>query len=260
MKAMIVSKNTAMKTAGAALAVCLAAAFFLTGIVFSLRPYSAVAALSESRIVPVYRVDRDDKKIAISFYAAWGSEKTMEILDILDRYHVKTTFFLVGFWIDAYPERTIQIAARGHEIGNHSTNHPNMPTLSAEQMAQEIDETQEKITKLTSQTPTLFRAPFGDYDNKLMSLLHEKGYEGIQWSIDSLDWKDIGTDQIVQRVTDDVKSGDIILFHNNSEDVLDFLPIILEKLQGDGFTIVPIGELLLDEPYTVDNNGVQRAE
>jgi polysaccharide deacetylase family sporulation protein PdaB len=260
MKSIILSKDTAVKTAGAVIAAALAVVFFLIGIVASLRSPQTVATLASERLVPVYEVDRDDNKIAISFDAAWGSEKTMEILDILDDYGVKTTFFLVGFWIDAYPERTMQIAARGHEIGNHSTNHPNMPTLNAEDMAREIDETQQKITELTGQTPTLFRAPFGDYDNALMQMLHEKGYEGIQWSIDSLDWKDIGTDAVVSRVTEDVHGGDIILFHNNSEDVLNFLPQILEKLQADGFEIVPISELLLDEPYFIDNNGVQHAE
>ena len=258
MKSLIVSKSDAMKTLAAILACSLALILVVVGAITAPKSYLAQGVSAADRRVPVYAVSRDDNRIAISFDAAWGSEKTLEILDILDDYNVKTTFFLVGFWVDAYPERTQQIAQRGHEIGNHSTNHPNMPTLSPEQMQQEILQTHQKIEELTGTSPTLFRPPFGDYNNDLIDILHQMDYECIQWSIDSLDWKDIGTEAIVQRVTSDVQGGDIILFHNNSEDVLEFLPLVLEELQRQGFEIVPISQLLLDEPYTIDNNGIMR--
>nr|WP_122013713.1 polysaccharide deacetylase family protein [Maliibacterium massiliense] len=210
-----------------------------------------------SRLVPIYRVDRSDKTIAISFDAAWGAEKTPQILDILDRYQIKTTFFLVGFWVDRYPERVQLIAQRGHEIGNHSTNHPHLPKLGKEQIATEIQTTHDKIKELTGQEPKLCRPPFGDYNNAVLEVLHEKGYEGIQWDVDSLDWKEQGVDAIVSRVTGKVQPGSIILFHNNSRDIVEALPLVLDKLIADGYQIVPISQLLHQAPYTIDNQGVQ---
>ncbi|MGI6005754.1 MAG: polysaccharide deacetylase family protein [Christensenellales bacterium] len=242
------------------LAIALSAVMLLAVILMvgSLVTGGGINVFARERIIPIYRVNRDDKKIAISFDAAWGSEKTVGILDILDKYQIKTTFFLVGFWVDRYPERTQLISQRGHEIGNHSTNHPNMPKLSAEQMENEIMTTHNKIKELTGQEPKIFRPPYGDYDNQVMTVLHNLGYEGVQWDVDSLDWKEEGTDAMVKRVTGNVRSGSIVLFHNNSRDILEALPLILDELLSQGYTIVPVSELLLDEPYIVDSQGIQQ--
>lgn len=210
--------------------------------------------------LPIYSVEREEKKIAISFDAAWGDDFTLEILDILDEYQVKTTFFLVGFWVDKFPDHVKEIHKRGHEIGNHSSNHPYMTKLSDEEILRELSITSDKIKALTKQQPTLFRPPFGDYNDRLIRLCNENGYHVIQWDVDSLDWKEMGSQAVVDRVTRNVGKGSIVLFHNNAKYVLDYLPTVLERLQGEGYEIVPISQLIYKDNYYMDNTGRQIPE
>lgn len=207
--------------------------------------------------LPIYSVDTPEKKVAISFDAAYGNEYTESILDTLDKYNVKSTFFLVGFWVDKYPEDVKEIARRGHEAGNHSTTHPNMSTLSKEQIIEEINKTGDKIEKLISIKPNLFRPPFGDYNDLLIRTCKENGYYTIQWDVDSLDWKELGVQPVVDRVLRNIRNGSIVLFHNNAKYIKDYLPLVIEKLQEDGYEIVPISELIYKEDFILDNTGRQ---
>jgi polysaccharide deacetylase family sporulation protein PdaB len=164
--------------------------------------------------LPIYSVETEEKKIAISFDAAYGDQYTPQILDILDGYNVKTTFFLVGFWIDKYGEVLEEIHRRGHEIGNHSTTHPQMSKLTVEEIKKELETTAEKIKAVTGKDPILFRPPFGDYNNKVIETAQQLGYYSIQWDVDSLDWKEFGVEPVVDRVLKRVNNGSIVLFHN----------------------------------------------
>lgn len=215
------------------------------------------AVFAPTKELPIYSVDTEEKKIAISFDAAWGNEYTRFILDTLDKYNVKSTFFLVGFWVDEYPEDVKEIAKRGHDVGNHSTTHPNMSQLSKEKMEEELNITGEKIRKLTNIKPTLFRPPFGDYNDLLIQTCRENGYYTIQWDVDSLDWKELGVQPVVDRITRNVRNGSIVLFHNNAKYIKEFLPIVIEKLQEDGYEIVPISELIYKDDFILDNTGRQ---
>ena len=210
-----------------------------------------------TRKIPVYSVLTEDKVIALTFDAAWGADKTQGILDIMSEYNAKGTFFLVGFWIDKYEKETKAIAEAGFEIGNHSRNHLNMPKLSENEIENEIEYVNDRVFDLTGKKPKYFRAPFGDYDNKLMTSLEGLNMVGVQWSIDSLDWKGLSAKQIYDRVVPKVKSGDIVLFHNNSDHVLDALPMVLTALRAQGFEFVTIADLVLTEGYTIDSNGIQ---
>ncbi|MGN1350544.1 MAG: polysaccharide deacetylase family protein [Anaerovoracaceae bacterium] len=212
------------------------------------------------RQIPIYCVDTEEKVVAISFDAAWGNEFTEGILDILDTYDVKATFFLVNFWAEKYPEDVVKIAERGHDIGNHSATHPDMADLSDEQICQELITTGDTIEKLTGQQPVLFRPPFGSYSDSLITNAKQLGYETIQWSIDSLDWKDISTEQIVERVTRNVKNGSIILFHNNAQHVLEYLPLILDNLKENGYEVVKINDMIYHENAHVNEQGCQVQE
>lgn len=214
--------------------------------------------VARKRELPIYAVDRDDNKIAISFDAAWGGDKTEKILDILDEYGVKTTFFMVDIWTQRFPDLVKEIAARGHEIGNHSTTHPKMSTLSREKIRQELDTMADNVKAITGVRPTLFRPPYGDYNNDVVLVARDAGYEPIQWSVDSLDWKNKGVQPLIDRATKNVKSGDIVLFHNDSKYILDALPTILKSYREQGFTVVPISELLLTGETTLDAQGIQR--
>lgn len=212
-----------------------------------------------TRKVPVYSVEMlsEDKVIALTFDAAWGADKTQGILDIMQKYDAKGTFFLVGFWIDKFESETKAIADAGFDIGNHSRNHLNMPKLNSDEIVNEIEYVNDRVESLTGIKPVYFRAPFGDYDNKLMTSLDSLCMVGVQWSIDSLDWKGLSAKQIYERILPKAKSGDIVLMHNNSDHVLDALPIVLSGLKAQGFRFVKLSELVATKDYTIDSNGVQ---
>lgn len=217
----------------------------------------ATTVLAAKRELPVYSVEREDRVISVSFDASWGGTQTMGILDLLDEYNAKATFFLVGIWVDSFPELVQEIYARGHEIGNHSDSHPEMSKLTQAQIIQELNGCSDKIQALTGQRPTSFRPPYGDYDNELITTVRSQGYEAVQWSIDSLDWKNKGVDDLIRRATTNVQPGDIILFHNDSKYILDALPTILQTYQEQGFSMISVGDILLDGETTIDVQGKQ---
>lgn len=209
------------------------------------------------RLVPVYSVETEEKVVALTFDAAWGADKTRGIIELLEKYDADGTFFLVGFWIDKYPEETKLIAEKGLEIGNHSNNHLHMSKLQNDEIKKEIESVNIRLQELTGKTPKYFRSPFGEYDNKLLENVAALDMVGVQWSVDSLDWKGLSGEEIAKRVLSRVHNGAIILFHNNSDHVLDALPIILPKLKADGYKCVSLDELVMTENYIIDNRGVQ---
>lgn len=219
----------------------------------------AVMTAVTTRELPVYNVDTQEKKLSISFDAAWGTSRTQGILDILDRYGVKTTFFLVGFWAEKNPDMVREIAARGHEIGNHSATHPHISQLTDAQVREELRKCSDLVASITGKPTTLFRPPYGEYDDGVIRTAREAGYECIQWNVDSLDWKNRGAQDMIRRCTRSVHPGDIVLFHNDSQYILEALPSILEYYQQAGYTIVPISELLLTGETWIDHAGKQHA-
>ena len=213
-----------------------------------------------SRLVPVYRVSRDDQAIALTIDAAWSADKTRFILDTLDRYGIKATFFLCGVWVKAYPDMVKEIAARGHEIGNHSLTHPHMNRLTAEQIRTELSSLDDEIEALTGKRTKLFRAPFGEYNDTVVSTVRDLGYEIVQWNIDTVDWKEgRSADTILNAVFPKLSNGSIILSHNNGFEIETYLPKLIEQAQSQGYRFVTISELLPEGDRTVDNNGLCRA-
>jgi len=207
---------------------------------------------------PVYSVDvGEEKVVAISFDAAWGADKTRKIVDILKEKGAKATFFLVGFWVDAYKEEVVYLADNGIEIGNHSKTHLHMTTLGAGKVKSEVEYVNVAVRNLTGITPRVFRAPFGEYNDTLLECVESAGMIPIQWDVDSLDWKGISGEEISKRVLDRVKNGSIILCHNNSDHILDALPTILDELTSRGYRFVTMSELVYSENYTIDAQGVQ---
>ena len=178
-------------------------------------------------------------------------------MDTLDKYNVKSTFFLVKFWIDKYPHQVKEIYKRGHDIGNHSATHPNMSQLSKEQMEKEINDTGDKIYEITNKKPFLFRPPYGDYNDTLIQVCRENGYYVIQWDTDSLDWKELGVQAVVDRVVRNVQSGSIVLFHNNAKYIKEYLPLVIERLLEKGYEIVPVSELIYYDSFKMNNDGRQ---
>lgn len=228
---------------------------------FSTTQAPAAVMLNQTpRKIPVYRVETQEKKVALTFDAAWGADKTQQILDILAENQVQATFFLVGFWVEENPELVKAIAQSGCDIGNHSQNHLKMSTLSEADIDKEIRSVNEAVEQLTGQKPKYFRAPFGDYNNRLIGAVEDMGMIPIQWDVDSLDWKGLDATQILGRVTKSVKGGSIVLCHNNSDHIVDALPLLIANLINQGYQIVPLHELVYDTPYYVDSNGEQHKQ
>ncbi|MBQ2944393.1 MAG: polysaccharide deacetylase family protein [Ruminococcus sp.] len=210
---------------------------------------------AEPRDIPIYCVDRDDKKVAISFDAAWGNEQTETLLSILDEKSVTATFFLVGDWVSKYPDSVKSIANHGHDVENHSNTHSYMTKLSKEEQLSEIKNCNDKIKELTGKAPTLFRPPYGDYDNSVVKSVKESNMYCIQWDVDSLDWKDPTPAQMVERITSKLTSGSIILMHNGAKNTPEALPLIIDAVRAEGYEFVPISEIILEGNYTTDHEG-----
>lgn len=209
--------------------------------------------------LPIYSVETEERKVALSFDAAWGNEDTQQILDTLEKYNVKVTFFMTGGWVEKFPEDVEKICVAGHDLGNHSENHKNMSQLSDEECKSELMEVHEKVKSLTNVEMNLFRPPYGDYDNEVIKNAKECGYYSIQWDVDSLDWRDYGVDSIIKTVTEhkNLQNGSIILMHNGAKYTAQALPKVIEKLQEMGYEIVPISELIYRDEYHLDVTGRQ---
>ena len=236
-----------------------AASALLLAAVFAVNAAApaGIAAVEKKRSLPVYSVEREDKKISISFDCAWGVEYTDELLKIMDEFSVKCTFFTVQFWVEKYPDYVKKIAEKGHEIGTHSRTHPKMSTLTKEQIESELSTSCAAIESVTGKKVELFRPPFGDYDDMVIETAKEMNLFTIQWDVDSLDWKNLSATDMATRVINGVKSGSIILCHNNGLHTAKALPIILASLKNKGYEFVPIGELIYRENYTIQSDGRQ---
>ena len=218
----------------------------------------AVVGVSASkRELPVYCVQQDEKIVALSFDAAWGNEDTQVLIDILEQYGVNTTFFVVGDWVDKYPESVQALAEAGNEVMNHSSSHAHFSTLSTNEINADISACNDKIEAITGVRPTLFRCPYGEYDDHVIKAVNALGMTAVQWDVDSLDWKGISADQITRRVLDRVQPGSIVLFHNAAEHTPEALPKILESLLADGYRVVPVSQILLDGDCFIDSTGRQ---
>lgn len=211
------------------------------------------------RELPIYCVETDKNVVAISFDAAWGNEDTDEILSILEKNGVKATFFMTGGWVENYPEDVKKILAAGHDLANHSENHKNMSQLSDSDCQEELMKVHNKVKELTGYEMFLFRPPYGDYDNEVICKATECGYYTIQWSIDSLDWKNYGVDDIIERVCEHkaLKPGAIILCHNGADYTADALDTLIKRVKEKGYEFVPISELIYKDNYYMKADGTQ---
>ena len=221
--------------------------------------FVSVSSNVNGRELPIYCVETNEKKVALSFDAAWGNEDTKEILAILKKHRIRVTFFMTGGWVESYPDDVKAICKAGHDLGNHSENHKNMSQLSDEEKTQEIISVHNKVKELTGVEMELFRPPYGDYDNQVVLNAKKNGYYTIQWDVDSLDWKDYGVDSIIDTVVNhkNLGNGSIILCHNGAKYTADALEKVITGLQEKGYEIVPISKLIYREDYHMDVTGRQ---
>ena len=216
-----------------------------------------VGASASTRQLPIYCVQRDDKVAALSFDAAWGNEDTQMLIDILNKYNINATFFVVGDWVDRYPESVAALHENGNEVMNHSSNHAHFSKLTSDEIVKDLSSCNDKIEAVTGVRPTLFRCPYGEYDDHVINSVNSSGMTAVQWDVDSLDWKGISASEITNRVLDKVKPGSIVLFHNAAENTPEALPGIIESLIADGYKLVKVSDILLSGKYVIDNTGRQ---
>lgn len=222
---------------------------------------SISVSINETAKLPIFRVNTEEKEVALTFDINWAEEDHLdEILQILKKYDAKGTFFIMGGWVnytDDNKEKLKNIYNDGHEIGNHSYIHPNFMNITEERMNDELKKTEDIIYETIGYNTKLFRFPSGSYNEKALNYVMSKGYKCIQWDVDSVDWKQAGADVEYNRVMKNVKEGSILLFHNNAKYTPENLDRIINKLTGEGYKFLTVSELVYDDNYYIDENGVQ---
>lgn len=218
---------------------------------------TSVGTRAAKRLVPIYSVDTTDKKIAVTFDVAWENSNTEELIKILKDNDAKATFFITGDWCDRYPDDVRKFHEAGHEIENHSDKHPHVLGANVNDLIADTRECSRKIKMLTGEEPTLYRAPYGEYDDNLITTLDGMGMKVIQWDVDSVDWKEPPAADIKKKVLKGVKPGSVLLFHNDLANTTEALPEILSELKSQGYKFVTVNELIYKDNYTIDPNGKQ---
>lgn len=214
----------------------------------------------ESRKLPVYYVETEDKLVALTFNCAWNIDDLDEILNILEKNKIKASFFMTGEWVEQYPEAVKKIAAKGHDLASHGDRHRHMNELDASGCREEINGVHKKVFELTGVEMDLFRPPYGEYNDLVVDTILQCDYYPIQWQVDSLDWKNYGVDDMINRVVNNknLTNGAIILMHNGTLYTAQALQDIIDGLKNKGYGFIPVSELILREDYVIDNNGMQK--
>ena len=214
---------------------------------------------SVSKLVPIYCVDTKEKKVALTINCAWNANDIDLILDTLSKNDVKATFFMVGDWISKFPEAVKKIHEAGHEIANHSDSHPRVNDLSYEKNIDEIKKCSEKIKKITGNETTLYRGPYGEYNDTVIKAASDSNHIMIQWSIDTLDYNGLTGEEMWDRIEPKLDNGSIILMHNGTDNTALAIDMIIKNVKEKGYSIVTVTDLIYEENYIIDNNGVQHS-
>lgn len=238
---------------------CLCSLVFFIGAYVANQRSVAVSGAVNGIELPVCCVQTDKKQAALTFDADAGSKSAGTILRILEKYDVKATFFLTGGWVEAHPEEVKQMAAQGHDIGNHSQSHTDMTKLTKEEIQQEIQAVYHAVRELTGKETVLFRAPYGAYSEELIKTVKMSGCMPIQWDVNSQDWKNYGVDSILQTVTENenLGNGSIILMHSGADYTAMALESVITKLRSQGYELVPVSRLISWSNYAIDEAGRQ---
>lgn len=212
-----------------------------------------------SRQKGIFRVETEEKKIAISFDCGFANKYTQYILDTLDEYDIKCTFFVTGVFVSDYSDMLKEIHKRGHEIGNHTANHRSLPKLSEEEVYKEVKSVNDAVYKKIGVTPTVMRPPYGSGNFNVHCNIRMAGCEVVYWSTDSIDWDpNRSAKEIIKNATTKIQNGSIVLFHNSAPKTKQTLRIILDKYKEMGYKIVPVSELIYRNYFTIDKMGVQK--
>ena len=211
----------------------------------------------QEKLLPIYKVNTEENKVALTLNCAWNNTDIDQILEILKKHNIKLTFFIVGDWAKKYPESVKKIHEAGHEIGTHSNTHPHVNNLTYEQNIEEIKEGSQKIKDITNQDIILYRTPYGEYNNTCIKAANDLKYYTIQWSLDTLDYTGITGEEMWKRLDKKIGNGDIILMHNGTKNTANSLEYLIENIENKGLKIVKVSDLIYKENYKIDINGTQ---
>ena len=191
--------------------------------------------------------------MALTFDAGWLFDTTSDLLNVLDEYDVKATFFLRGLWVKDHPDLAKEILAKGHSIENHSLTHGHMKEMTDSEVLTEMVTSTNIIEGITGYRPYLFRPPFGEYDSRILKILAENGYPyTVKWAIDSHDWAEelrgvkITEQYLISRVLDNAADNAIVLMHVGGYQTVNALPEIITGLRNDGYELVKVNDMLPD--------------
>ncbi len=218
----------------------------------------SINANATERKLPIYSVETDEKKIAVTFDAAWGDSDTDELITILKKHNAKATFFCVGDYVRNFPKSVKKFYENGHEIGNHSDTHKIYTDISSEAVKAELENCNKEIKGVIGIEPEICRVPSGAYDNKSLAIAENMGMKTIQWDIDSRDWKKFSIDEMYKNITENTENGSIILFHNGIENTPKALDLVLSELEKQGYEFVTVSELIYSDNYEIDFTGRQQ--
>jgi len=196
-------------------------------------------------------VNHTTKQIALTFDAGWEFRNTEALLNLLDKYNIKATFFVRGLWVKEHPNLALEIVTKGHALENHSLTHGHMNTMTDLEVKNEISQTTDIIKEVTGYVPYLFRPPFGEYDERILRILKSEGYNyTILWTVDSHDWAQelngvkITKDYLVNRVLDNASDNGIILMHVGGYETINALQEIITGLKSEGYELVKVNDML----------------
>lgn len=209
------------------------------------------------RDMPVFRVEKAYKVCSLSFDAAQEKGEIEAIVKALDKYQIKATFFVTGQWADRFPETVKQLNGSGHEVMNHTENHPHLLHCSTDELSSQLLSCSEKLTLLTGKPPNLFRPPFGEYDDKIVAAARGFGLQTVMWTIDSQDLRCSSSQQLLELSCNGIQPGSIVRFHVNGPYTAQALPEILETLIQKGYSFEPVSDLLYQQDYRIDSFGKQ---
>ena len=218
---------------------------------------SAIPTSATKKYLPIYNVQTEENKIAFTMNCAWNADDIDSILETLENNDVHITFFMVGEWVDKYPEAVKKIYEAGHEIGSHSNTHPHVNNLSSEKNLEEINLSVNKIEKITGSKTTLYRAPYGEYNDIVIKTAQENGYYTIQWNLDTLDYEELTGEEMWNRLKNKLDKGSIILSHNGTKHTADSLDMLIKNIKASGFQVTTVSDLIYKDNYTINNNGTQ---
>lgn len=210
------------------------------------------------RKLPIYSVETTDKKVALTFDCAWENSDTDILLKILSTSNIKATFFVTGDFCSRYPDDIKKIAQAGHSVQNHSYTHPHVENISPEKLIADTKACDEIITNLTGVVPTLYRAPYGEYSDSMLTVFEQDlKHQVIQWSCDSVDWKGKTAEAMVNTVLAKANEGGIILFHNDTKNTPQAIEQVIPALTSKGYSFVLVQDLIYKDNYTIDHTGRQ---